>query len=539
MRVLHLCSGLWFFMAAIDYFYVWIEKRNLGRLLALGAESVEVGTLDKEVALVGLAAGLGLAAGWRGPALVWEGRLTSPPTQRDLLKAFWGDSDSRWDPGNSGGLGSHAPGALPGPGSPARQPCPAHSCPVRPSLDGESDQSRAASGFELFAAAVGNAQWLRFCLSQNTGDISEDGKGFTAIHFAAQHSKLECLRVLVEEFQFSVNRPTNNGQTPLHLAVRRDSRPVVLPCIHYLIKNKAAINAQTHDGCTPLHVAAREGLLSCMKVLVENGANVHAQDVTGCKPIDFCKIWNHRTCARFLKDAMWREEKEDLACEMEHLKQLKLQLVLLQQRYLMKCQEASRALNEAQFQKWLRSKQPREATSRPKIPDHPFRSSCLRHKTRATQQPLAAHTQPLLLARRPKLWDASCNLARLQGIRRGVQSDLMLEHDLSHFVRVRPDGHGGVRLHTVTGQPVGPVPQLPLPVVARTLHPSLQPSRMKVPEGFHPSTLRGVPQKRPGRNTFWTDTLAMTLRNTFDEPFLAAMRAHQGLPLPPAPSAAS
>lgn len=35
-----------------------------------------------------------------------------------------------------------------------------------------------------------------------------------------------------------------------------------------------------------------------MKILVQNGANVHAQDAMGHKPIDYCKLWNHRNCAR-------------------------------------------------------------------------------------------------------------------------------------------------------------------------------------------------------------------------------------------------
>lgn len=52
------------------------------------------------------------------------------------------------------------------------------------------------------------------------------------------------------------------------------------------------------NGFTALHLAARDGLLDCIKVLVQSGANVHAQDSMGCKPIDYCKIWNHRACAR-------------------------------------------------------------------------------------------------------------------------------------------------------------------------------------------------------------------------------------------------
>lgn len=37
---------------------------------------------------------------------------------------------------------------------------------------------------------------------------------------------------------------------------------------------------------------------------------------------------------RFLKDAMWRRDKKDFACEMKKLKRLKDQLIFMEQDYL-------------------------------------------------------------------------------------------------------------------------------------------------------------------------------------------------------------
>lgn len=68
-------------------------------------------------------------------------------------------------------------------------------------------------------------------------------QGFTAIHFAAQKGKLECLQVLVEEYQFPVDLPTKNGQTPLHLVIHKENKNVVLPCIRYLLQQGAALNS--------------------------------------------------------------------------------------------------------------------------------------------------------------------------------------------------------------------------------------------------------------------------------------------------------
>ncbi|EFB22273.1 hypothetical protein PANDA_002876, partial [Ailuropoda melanoleuca] len=449
---------------------------------------------------------------------------------------------------------------------PTLHPC-AHAKP-----DDEWDQSAIGSYYELFAAALGNLEWLRFCLSRDRDKIPADDKGFTAIHFAAQSGKLPCLQLLVEEYQFPVDLPTSSGQTPLHLVIHGDNKTMTLPCIHYLLKRGAALNTQTCNGSTPLHLAACKGLLSCVKVLVQNGANVHARDAVGCKPIDYCKIWNHRDCARFLKDAMWKRDKKDFAREMGKLKRLKDQLVFMEQDYLTEYQKEHQILREADFKKWLHCKKllwgqstickakqapcaAPQAIPISKTPKHqrPWKSfypspeARLRQTSGPKLQPLGTptpiYTHPVV--RRPKLWNVSNNPARSpttqigypQGIRLGVHPDPRPEQDFCSFLEVRSDRHGGAQLCTVAGHPVAPVPQLPFEVVVRELHPSVWPPRMKVPQGFCPVSMRNVPQKRHlGDDNFWTDTLAMNLRETFDEAFLAAVRAHQGLPTLPSPT---
>uniref|UniRef100_A0A2K5BV68 Ankyrin repeat domain 53 n=1 Tax=Aotus nancymaae TaxID=37293 RepID=A0A2K5BV68_AOTNA len=219
--------------------------------------------------------------------------------------------------------------------------CPRHAPPSPPSEESDQmaiHQTAIRSYYQLIAAAVGNVEWLRFCLNQSLGEIPTNNKGFTAIHFAAQRGKLACLQVLVEEYKFPVDLLTNDSQTPLHLVIHRDNTSVALPCIYYLLEKGAALNVQTCNGSTPLHLAAREGLLDCVKVLVQSGANVHAQDAMGYKPIDFCKIWNHRACARFLKDAMWKKDKKDFAREMGKMKTFKSQLALMEHNYLIEYQ---------------------------------------------------------------------------------------------------------------------------------------------------------------------------------------------------------
>nr|XP_012605605.1 ankyrin repeat domain-containing protein 53 isoform X1 [Microcebus murinus] len=433
-----------------------------------------------------------------------------------------------------------------------------------PSSTDQRDQRAFGTYYELFAAAVGNVEWLRFCLGRDRKGVPADCRGFTAIHFAAQRGKLACLQILIEEYNFPVDLPTNNNQTPLHLVIHKDNKTMALPCISYLLKKGAALNVQTCKGSTPLHLAARHGLLGCVKVLVQSGANVHAQDAMGLKPIDFCKIRNYRACARFLKDAMWKRDKSDFAREMGKMKRLKDQLVFMERSYLIECQKTHKILREADFKKWLHCKMPHQSHSlvpnTKRAQDVTFAKISGNQGSRCSKgfyptvearlqciplpPPPPKPTYPQPRVRRPMMWNVSNNPARHpsthinfpQGIRLGVHPDPSLEHDFSRFLEVTPDQQGSAQLRTVDGHWVAPVPQLPFEVVLRTLYPHARPYRMKVPQGFHPVSMTEVPRKRYfGDDTFWTDTLAMNLRQTFDEAFLAAVRAHQTLPALPSP----
>lgn len=231
-------------------------------------------------------------------------------------------------------------------------------------------------------------------------------------------------------------------------------------------------------------------------------------------------------------------------------------------------QEEQQLLRQADFKKWLHHKAlPRgqslihsikqepqappwaiPVSKTPKLSKHfhLFPKEHLQQTSQPKLQPSVSSTPHYRhpTVRQPKPWNISNNPARSptaqigspQGIRLGVNPDPSLEHDLSGFLKIRSDGQGGTHLHTVTGKQVAPVPRLPLEVIVRELYPHMRPCRMKVPQGFHSVSIQDVDRKRYlGDNTFWTDTLAMNLRETFDEAFLATVQAHQGLPILPCP----
>lgn len=231
-------------------------------------------------------------------------------------------------------------------------------------------------------------------------------------------------------------------------------------------------------------------------------------------------------------------------------------------------QEEQQILRQADFKKWLHRKplpqgqSPIHSTEQesqeppwavpvsktPKLPKHfrPFPEELLQPPPLPMLQPSLAliplYKHPRV--RQPKPWNISNNPARSpttqigspQGIRLGVHPEPSLEHDFQGFLKIRSDGQGGAQLRTVAGKQVAPVPRLPLEVIVRELYPQMRPCRMKVPQGFHSVSMKDLDRKRHlGDSTFWTDTLAMNLRETFDEAFVATVQAHQGLPILPCP----
>ncbi|XP_021020967.1 ankyrin repeat domain-containing protein 53 [Mus caroli] len=412
---------------------------------------------------------------------------------------------------------------------------------------------------EFFAASLGNVDWLRFCVNPERKEIIVDDKGFTAIHFAAQKCQLSCLKVLIEDYKYPVDLPTNKGQTPLHLVIHKNNKSDILPCIDYLLKKGAAINSQTCNGSTPLHLASCNGLLGCVKLLVQSGANVHARDATGFKPIDYCRLWNHRTCARFLKDVMWKHDKKVFAQEMEKLRTLREKLTILEHRYLTEYQKEHQILREAHFRKWLQSKaqtlgsadSKQKAGVRPwslasntlRCPiteslHYPSVEAQLKNLPSPVVPPKPIYKQTTIS--RPKLWNYSANPARSpitnighpQDIRLGVHPEPYKEHDFCRFLEVTRNKHGGACLRTVDRQLVTPVPQLPFEMMVRVLYPGSQPYRMKVPQGLYPRDILKVLEKRHVGGTC-TNTMAMTLRETFDKPFLDSLEACRTRVAPP------
>ena len=73
------------------------------------------------------------------------------------------------------------------------------------------------------------------------------------------------------------NAPQNDLRTPLHLAARRGSAPI----LEQLLSQGASVQALSQGGCTALHDAARMGRLEAAALLIRAGSPLDAQDASG------------------------------------------------------------------------------------------------------------------------------------------------------------------------------------------------------------------------------------------------------------------
>lgn len=116
--------------------------------------------------------------------------------------------------------------------------------------------------------------------------------GNAALHIAIENSNNEIVKLLLEA-EADVNLQNKRGLTPLHRAAFVNNVEGAKLLIkkeagikqEAEIKKKVVINAKDNEGETPLHVAVRGGYESFANNLIEKKANLNAQNNRGMTPL--------------------------------------------------------------------------------------------------------------------------------------------------------------------------------------------------------------------------------------------------------------
>ncbi|XP_062858733.1 ankyrin-3 isoform X5 [Trichomycterus rosablanca] len=119
--------------------------------------------------------------------------------------------------------------------------------------------------------------------------------GFTPLHIAAHYGNINVATLLLNRGA-AVDFRARNDITPLHVASKRGNSNMV----RLLLERGARIDAKTKDGLTPLHCGARSGHEQVVEMLLDRGAPILSKTKNGLSPLHMATQGDHLNCVQLL-----------------------------------------------------------------------------------------------------------------------------------------------------------------------------------------------------------------------------------------------
>ncbi|QMV46176.1 hypothetical protein HC358_03815 [Wolbachia pipientis] len=140
---------------------------------------------------------------------------------------------------------------------------------------------------ELLAVANGDdLNRVKDLVSQGASLEAKDNSNNTPLHNACNNGHVKVVEYLVEEGA-SLKAKNKDGEAPLHVAVQHDGTFEVIEFI--LSRDLSGINDITNNGRTPLHLAIQGNKLNTVELLLRKGASIAVKDKNGKTPLDLAK----------------------------------------------------------------------------------------------------------------------------------------------------------------------------------------------------------------------------------------------------------
>ncbi|XP_055360036.1 ankyrin-3-like isoform X21 [Betta splendens] len=119
--------------------------------------------------------------------------------------------------------------------------------------------------------------------------------GFTPLHIASHYGNINVATLLLNRGA-AVDFKARNDITPLHVASKRGNSNMV----RLLVERGAKIDARTKDGLTPLHCGARSGHEQVVEMLLDRGAPILSKTKNGLSPLHMATQGDHLNCVQLL-----------------------------------------------------------------------------------------------------------------------------------------------------------------------------------------------------------------------------------------------
>lgn len=144
------------------------------------------------------------------------------------------------------------------------------------------------------AAYKGDLERLKKAIRQGATEecFSVDGN---ALHFACKLGQLDCIRYLIEDCGFDINRQSSNGYTALLYTIGQHN-----DCSRYLIDKGIDIHLANDMGWTPFHQAIYYPNFEMASFLVGKGVDLNPKGNKGWTPLHKAAFWNIPDGVEFL-----------------------------------------------------------------------------------------------------------------------------------------------------------------------------------------------------------------------------------------------
>lgn len=144
------------------------------------------------------------------------------------------------------------------------------------------------------AAFLGHTAVVNILLEANAQPHEPDKRGRTLFYLACQKGHGETAKELLQKLQAmdfdSINKPNDDGKTPLRRVARHDLTTILQALLERVTSTAQLDVTDTQEASkrTALHVAAYVGQSEAVSMLLKPGASTHVKDANGRTPVAAC-----------------------------------------------------------------------------------------------------------------------------------------------------------------------------------------------------------------------------------------------------------